>query len=151
MGQYFPAGWHVMFFKQANEFLQHWTLPSSQCRRLSVHCHVLASSWLMWIRPQCLESDHLGPHPNSSIIPQSLVRFCSSSYGSGTSIIDKTWKLAGSEAYQGISMVVRWLRLHTPIAVGQGSIPGEETRPCPPRLKILCATTKTQLSQINKF
>ena len=48
-------------------------------------------------------------------------------------------------------MVVQWLRLHIPIAVGQGSIPSEETRSGLPRLKILCAATKTQLSQINEL
>ena len=74
----------------------------------------------------------------------------------------------------GTSLVVQWLRLHTPNAGGQGSIPGQGTRshmlqlrahmPQPKnphlatkrkhmlqwRTKILCAATKIQYSQLNK-
>ena len=42
----------------------------------------------------------------------------------------------------GTSLVVQWLRLHTPNARGPGSIPGQETRSCMPQLKILHAATK---------
>ena len=59
----------------------------------------------------------------------------------------------------GPSLVVQWLRLWTPNAGALGSIPGQGTRPhmlqlnipyAASRQKILCATPKTQLSQINK-
>ena len=65
----------------------------------------------------------------------------------------------------GISLVVQWLRLHTPKAGGPGSIPGQGTRShvsqewihrpqqrvhMPQgRSMIPCATTKTWSSQIN--
>ena len=50
------------------------------------------------------------------------------------------------------SLVVQWLRLHTPSEGDQGSIPGQGTRAHMPqwRQKILHAETKTQDSQINK-
>ena len=58
----------------------------------------------------------------------------------------------------GTSLVVQWLRLHTPNAGGPGLIPGQEIRSRLPQLrvhmlqlKIPCAATKTQHSQINKF
>ena len=53
----------------------------------------------------------------------------------------------------GTSLVVQWLRLQAPNAVGQGSIPGQGTRSHMPqrRLKILWAATKTQHNQINKY
>ena len=71
------------------------------------------------------------------------------------------------------SPVVQWLRLHAPSAGGPGSIPGQGSRSHTPQLrvcmlqlkdsrlpqlktphattKILCAATKTQRSQINKY
>ena len=63
-------------------------------------------------------------------------------------------------------MVFQWLRLHTPNAGAPGSIPGggntarwtkssqaatKILRAVTRRQKILCAATKTQLSQTNKF
>ena len=68
----------------------------------------------------------------------------------------------------GTSLMVQWLRLHTPNAGGPGLIPGQGTRSHMPRLKILhattkdppchnkdpkiqCATTKTRHSYINKY
>ena len=39
----------------------------------------------------------------------------------------------------GISLVVQWLRLHTPNAGGQGLIPSQRTRSHMPQLYILCA------------
>ena len=54
--------------------------------------------------------------------------------------------------------MVQWLRLLTPNAGGPGSIPGQGTRSHMlqlqvhvPQLKILCAATKTQRSQIIFF
>ena len=49
----------------------------------------------------------------------------------------------------GTSLVVQWLRLHTPIAGGPGSIPGQGTGPHMPqqRLNILSAATKSLCSQ----
>ena len=50
------------------------------------------------------------------------------------------------------------VKIHAPNAEGLGSIPGQGTRSCMPQLnilqvamKILCAPTKTQSSQINNF
>ena len=43
---------------------------------------------------------------------------------------------------QGTSLVVQWLRFHTPSAGGLGSIPGQGTRSCMSQLKILHATMK---------
>ena len=48
------------------------------------------------------------------------------------------------------SLVVQWLRLCAPSVGGLGSIPGQGTRSHMPQLKILCAATKSQRSQINK-
>ena len=57
----------------------------------------------------------------------------------------------------GISLVVQWLHLCAPNAGGQGLIPGQGTRPHMPQLrvhmlqlKIPCAATKIQHSQISK-
>ena len=60
----------------------------------------------------------------------------------------------------GTSLVIQWLRLHTPNAEGPSSIPGQGTR-CPMLQlrvcmqqwwsKILCAATKTWHNQINKL
>ena len=57
--------------------------------------------------------------------------------------------------------MVQGLRLHAPNGEGQGLIPGQGARYCMPqikrpcvpqlRLKILCSSTKTKCSQINKF
>ena len=49
------------------------------------------------------------------------------------------------------SLVVQWLRLCAPNAVGLGLIPGQGTRSLRPqgRLKILCAVTKIKHSKIN--
>ena len=41
-------------------------------------------------------------------------------------------------------LVVQRLRLHAPIAGGLGLIPGEKTRSCMPRLKILYSATEIQ-------
>ena len=48
------------------------------------------------------------------------------------------------------SLVVQWLKLHTPNAGGPGLIPGQETTSHTLQLKMPHATTKTQHSQINK-
>ena len=53
--------------------------------------------------------------------------------------------------FSGTSLVVQWLRFHTPNAGVPGLIPGQQTRSCMSQLKILCAATKTQHSQINKY
>ena len=50
----------------------------------------------------------------------------------------------------GTSLVVQWLRLCAPNAGDSGSIPGQETRSQMLQLKIVCATTNTQCSQMNK-
>ena len=57
----------------------------------------------------------------------------------------------------GTSLVIQWLRLHTPNAGDPGSIPGQETgshmlqlRVHMPQVKTPCDTTKPQHSQINK-
>ena len=57
----------------------------------------------------------------------------------------------------GTSLVLQWLRLHTPKAGGLGSVPGLGTRSYmpqrrvhTPQLKIPRATTKTPSSQINE-
>ena len=50
----------------------------------------------------------------------------------------------------GTSLVVQWLRLHTPNAGGQGSIPGQGTRSHMSQLKILHAATNIWWSQMNK-
>ena len=47
--------------------------------------------------------------------------------------------------------MVQWLRLGPPNAGSLGSAPGQGTRSCMPQIKILCATTKTQHSQIKKL
>ena len=59
---------------------------------------------------------------------------------------------------KGTSLVVQWLRLLLPNAVGLGSILGQGTRSHMwqlgvhmPQLKISHAATKTQPSQINKW
>ena len=59
--------------------------------------------------------------------------------------------------FLGTSLVVQWLRLHSPSAGGPGSIPGQGTRSHMPQLrgyvlqpKILHTATKTRCSQINK-
>ena len=56
----------------------------------------------------------------------------------------------------GTSLVAQWLGRHAPNAGGLGLIPGQGTRSlmlrlrvCMPELKIQCATTKTQRSQMN--
>ena len=46
------------------------------------------------------------------------------------------------------SLVVQWLRLHTPKAGGPGSIPGQGTKFHMPQLSISQATTKTLHSQM---
>ena len=46
--------------------------------------------------------------------------------------------------------MVQWLRLGAPNAGSPGSTPGQGTRSCMLQLKILCATTKIQQSQILK-
>ena len=58
----------------------------------------------------------------------------------------------------GTSLVVQWLRIHNPNAGGLGSIPGQGIKAHIPRLKrsnqqlkILCASTETWHSQINKY
>ena len=51
----------------------------------------------------------------------------------------------------GTSLVVQWLRLHTPNAGGPGSIPGQGTRSHMQQLKILYAATKTWHIQISKY
>ena len=43
---------------------------------------------------------------------------------------------------EGTSLVVQWLRLHTPNAGGLGLIPGQGTRSHVQQLKILQAATK---------
>ena len=48
---------------------------------------------------------------------------------------------------KGTSVVVQWLRLHSPSTVGLGLILGQRTRSCMPQLKILLAATKTWYSQ----
>ena len=50
--------------------------------------------------------------------------------------------------HPGISLAVQWLRLCTPSAGGQDSIPGQGTRSHMPHLKILYASTETKHSQI---
>ena len=55
-----------------------------------------------------------------------------------------------------MSLVVQWLRLCAPDAKGSISVQGTRShmpqiRVCILQLKILCATTKTQCSQINKY
>ena len=52
----------------------------------------------------------------------------------------------------GTSLVVQWLRLHTPNVGDPGPIPGQGTRSHMPqqRLKIPNPPTKTWYSQINK-
>ena len=47
--------------------------------------------------------------------------------------------------------MVQWLRLHSPNAGGQDSIPGQGIRSHTPQLKISRADTKTEQSQINKY
>ena len=47
-----------------------------------------------------------------------------------------------------MSLVVQWLGLHAPNEGGPGSISGQGTRSHMPQLKILLATTTTQLSQV---
>ena len=61
-------------------------------------------------------------------------------------------------ATEGISLVVKWLRLSTLNAGGSSWIPGQVTRPHmlqlrvhKPKLKSLCASTKAWNSQINKY
>ena len=53
----------------------------------------------------------------------------------------------------GTSLVAQWLRLCTPNAGGTGLTPAWGTRSYMPqrRLTILCATTKSQHSQINNL
>ena len=58
----------------------------------------------------------------------------------------------------GPSLVAQWLRLRAPNARGPSSIPYQgarshvlQLRVCMPQLKIPCAATKTQHSQINKI
>ena len=51
---------------------------------------------------------------------------------------------------EGTSLVVQRPRFCAPSAGGLGSIPGQGSRFYIPQLKILCAATKTQHSQINK-
>ena len=58
--------------------------------------------------------------------------------------------LKNIQEFLGTSLVVQWLRLNAPNIEGPGSIPGQGTRSCWPQLKLLCATSKTQHSQINK-
>ena len=48
------------------------------------------------------------------------------------------WKATGT------SLVVQWLRLHTPNAGDPGSIPGQGTRSHMPQLKIPHAATKIE-------
>ena len=62
------------------------------------------------------------------------------------------------EKLVGTSLLVQWLRLHTPNAGDQGSIPGQGTRSHMlqlrarmPQLKTPQAATKTRHSQINNF
>ena len=43
---------------------------------------------------------------------------------------------------QRTSLVIQWVRLHTPNTGGLGSIPGQGTRSCMPQLKSSHATTK---------
>ena len=66
-------------------------------------------------------------------------------------------KEGDSNTRWGTSLVVQWLRLHTPKAGGLGSVPGLGTRSYmpqrrvhTPQLKIPRATTKTPSSQINE-
>ena len=51
----------------------------------------------------------------------------------------------------GTSLMVQWLRFHTPNTGGTRSIPSQGTRSHTMQLKILHAATKTLCSQINKF
>ena len=58
----------------------------------------------------------------------------------------------------GTSLVVQWLRLHSPNAGGLSSIPGQGTRSHTlqlrvwvPQLKIPCAASKAWCSRINKY
>ena len=46
----------------------------------------------------------------------------------------------------GTSLVVRWLRRHTPNAGGSGSTPGQETRSCIPQLKVCMPQLKDPVS-----
>ena len=59
--------------------------------------------------------------------------------------------------YGGTSLMVQWLRLHTPNAGGLGLIPGQGPRSDMPQLRVLMpqlkiphTKIKTQYSQINK-
>ena len=54
------------------------------------------------------------------------------------------------EAKSETSLVVQWLKVHTPNAGGLGSIPDQGTRSHLVQLNILNAT-KTWYSQINKY
>ena len=47
--------------------------------------------------------------------------------------------------------VIQWLKFHSPNAGGQGSIPGQGTRPHMPQLEIPHAAAKNWSSQINKY
>ena len=47
--------------------------------------------------------------------------------------------------------MVQWLRFRAPNVAELGSIPGQGTGFHMPQLKITCAATKTQHSQINKY
>ena len=64
--------------------------------------------------------------------------------------IPKSKDLRKVKIIWGTSLVVQWLRLHTPNAGGLGSIPGQGTGSHMPQLKIPHAAINTRCSQINK-
>ena len=51
----------------------------------------------------------------------------------------------------GMSLVVQWLRCHTPSAGGPGSIPGQGSRFHMQQLSVCMPQLKILLSQINKY
>ena len=53
------------------------------------------------------------------------------------------WK-SNQNDFRGISLVVQWLRLHTPNAGGPGSVPGWGTRSHMPQGEIPQTTAKTE-------
>ena len=82
----------------------------------------------------------LGKYPEHGLLDQ-MVRVC---------LVLLETKYCHLKRMYRTSLVVQWLRLHSPNIGGLGLIPGQVTRSHMPQLKIMHAIIKIQCSPINK-
>ena len=137
--------WHRFLMK----FLSRW----SQELHLSEGLTVAGGSAPKTVLPHgagCWHGTSVAPHVDLSICLGTFTTWCLDSpterdpreHGESHNVF--------SEVTPKTSLVVQWLRRHTPNAAGPRSIPSQGARSYTPQIKILLATTKTRHSQMSK-